>query len=270
MRAVVAAGRRSLELDGDARVERRDDGVALVTLDRPKTNALSIGLLERLGSVVAELSADPPGAVVLWGGPRTFSAGADVTELSDAHHAAAVTAAFHHVTAQLAALPRATVAAVTGYAFGGGLELALACDLRVVADDARLGQPEIRLGIIPGGGATQRLPRLVGTSRAKDLILTGRAVRADEALRIGLADRVVAPDRVLDEALAFAADLAAGPVVAHALAKHAVDAGADLTLAEGLDLERSAFVAVFETEDARHGVASFLEHGPGRAHFTGR
>jgi enoyl-CoA hydratase len=252
------------------RVERRDDGVALVTLDRPKTNALSIGLLERLRGVVAELGADPPGALVLWGGPRVFSAGADVTELSEFHRAAAVTGAFHVLTEELAGLPRVTIAAITGYALGGGLELALACDLRVVSDDVRLGQPEIRLGIIPGGGATQRLPRLVGTSRAKDLILTGRQVRAEEALRIGLVDRVVPRDSVLDEAVALGAELAAGPLAAQAVAKRAIDAGAALALKDGLDLEASAFVAVFETEDARRGVASFLEHGPGHARFTGR
>ena len=284
----VAAGSSgpSLELDGDSargesarperdddgtvRVERRSDAVALVTLDRPKTNALSIDVLERLRGVVGELRADPPGAVVLWGGPRVFSAGADVTELSDTRGATAVTRAFHAVTEELAALPRVTIAAIAGYALGGGLELALACDLRVVGDDSRLGQPEIRLGIIPGGGATQRLPRLVGASRAKDLILTGRHVRADEALRIGLADRVAPRDEVLGAALALGAELAAGPLAAQALAKRAIDAGTGLTLEDGLDLEASAFVAAFDTDDAHHGVASFLEHGPGRARFTGR
>jgi enoyl-CoA hydratase/carnithine racemase len=271
VRAVVAAGRRSLNVDGDlARVERRDDGVALVILDRPRTNALSIAVLERLRAIVADLAADPPGAVVLWGGTTTFSAGADVSELSDLTRARAVTSAFHALTTELAALPRATIAAITGYALGGGLELALACDLRIVGADARLGQPVIKLGVIPGGGATQRLPRLVGMSRAKDLILTGRHVRADEALRIGLADRVVPRERVLEEASALAAELAAGPLVAHALAKHAMDAGAQLLLRDALEIEASAFVAAFETEDARRGITTFLEDGPGRARFTGR
>ena len=272
MRRVVATGpARSLDLDGDlARVERRADGVALVTLDRPRTNALSLALLARLRAVVADLASHPPGAIVLWGGPRVFSSGADVGELTGAHGAAAVTASFHAVTTELAALPRVSVAAIAGYALGGGLELALACDLRVMAADARLGQPEIRLGIIPGGGATQRLPRLVGASRAKDLILTGRNVAADEALRIGLADRVVTRQGVLDEALTLAAQLAAGPVAAQALAKRVIDEGADRPLDAALALEASAFEAAADTDDARRGRASFLEHGPVRARFTGR
>ncbi len=168
------------------------------------------------------------------------------------------------------ALPRVTIAAITGYALGGGLELALACDLRVVAEDARLGQPEILLGIVPGGGATQRLPRLVGVSRAKDLIYTGRHVRADEALRIGLADRVVPRDDVLDEAVSLAASFAAGPLQALAAAKRVIDAGIDVPLADALALEVDAFVEVSHTEDAGLGVTSFLEHGPGRARFMGR
>ena len=161
-------------------------------------------------------------------------------------------------------------AAITGYALGGGLELALACDLRVVADDARLGQPEILLGIIPGGGATQRLPRLVGPSRAKDIVLTGRQVGAEEALRIGLADRVVPKSDVLDESLRLASELAQGARVAQVMAKRLVDAAPQTPLREGLDNESRAFVSVFDTDDARHGVESFLEHGPGRARFTGR
>jgi enoyl-CoA hydratase len=244
--------------------------VALVTLERPKMNALSVAFLGLLGDVVAELAADPPGAVVLWGGPRIFAAGADVAEFGQPDAAARIAAAFHRVTTSLEALPRVTIAAVTGYALGGGLELALACDLRVVSADARLGQPEILLGIVPGGGATQRLPRLVGVSRAKDLIYTGRHVGADEAMRIGLADRVVAADQVLDEALALAAELATGPLEALAAAKRVIDKGVDAPLAQALQLEVDAFVSVSHTEDARLGVTSFLEHGPGRARFVGR
>lgn len=251
-------------------LDRRADGVALVTLDRPKMNALSVAFLGQLRDVVAELAADPPGAVVLWGGPRIFAAGADVGEFRQPEAARRIAAAFHSATSALAALPRVTIAAVTGYALGGGLELALACDLRVVSADARLGQPEILLGIVPGGGATQRLPRLVGVSRAKDLIYTGRQVTADEALRIGLADRVVARDDVLDEALALAAGLAAGPLEALAAVKRVIDEGVDAPLAEALELEVAAFVSVSHTEDATLGVTSFLEHGPGRARFVGR
>jgi enoyl-CoA hydratase len=162
------------------------------------------------------------------------------------------------------------IAAITGFALGGGCELAMACDLRVLADNAKLGQPEILLGIIPGGGATQRLPRLVGPARAKDMILTGRQVAADEALRMGLADRVVAADDVLDEALRLGSQLAHGARLAQVLAKRIIDSAPEMPLAQGLDHETSAFVSVFDTEDARHGIDSFLERGPGRARFVGR
>lgn len=251
-------------------VERRSDGVALLTLDRPKANALSVSLLSQLETAVRDLSADPPGAVVVWGGERIFAAGADIAEFGGPDRAVEIGRAFRAAFDGLAALPRATIAAVNGFALGGGCELALACDLRVMADNARFGQPEILLGIIPGAGGTQRLARLVGPARAKDLILTGRQVGAEEAQRIGLADRVVPASEVLSTALELAATLAAGAVIAQGLAKRAVDEGLDAGLAEGLDLEADLFVQVFETEDARLGVASFLEHGPGRARFVGR
>jgi enoyl-CoA hydratase len=170
----------------------------------------------------------------------------------------------------LAAVPRATIAAVNGVALGGGLELALACDFRVCGESAHFGLPEVLLGVIPGGGGTQRLPRLIGVSRAKELIMTGRQVGADEALAIGLVNRVVAPDFVLESALRWAAELAAGPLVAHGLAKAAVDRGLEGTLAEGLALEQEAFAAVARTEDAARGIASFAENGPGKATFVGR
>jgi len=259
--------------DGAVTVDRRHDGVVLLTIDRPKANALSVSLLGRLReavSAVAGPEAEPPGAVVVWGGPRLFAAGADVAEFTEPDGARRIAEAFAGATGALADLRCPTVAAVAGYALGGGLELALACDLRVVSDDARLGQPEILLGIIPGGGATQRLGRLVGTARAKDLIWTGRQVGAEEALRIGLADRVVARGAVLDEALALAAALAAGPRLALRAAKEVVEVGRDLPLADALALEIQAFVDLARTEDARTGVASFLEHGPGRARFVGR
>jgi len=150
------------------------------------------------------------------------------------------------------------------------LELALACDLRVCGENARFGLPEVLLGVIPGGGGTQRLPRLIGASRAKELIFTGRQMRAEEALAIGLVNRVVAPDFVLESALAWAAELAGGPLVAHGLAKAAVDRGLDGTLADGLAIEREAFAAAARTEDAARGIASFAEHGPGKATFVGR
>ena len=251
-------------------VDRRDDGVALVQLDRPKANALSVALLEELAEIARALHADPPGAVVLWGGPRIFAAGADISEFGGPEEARRVGRHFLGTLDAWATIPRVTIAAVNGFALGGGCELALACDLRVAADDARFGQPEILLGIIPGGGGTQRLPRLVGPSRAKDMVLTGRQVPADEALRIGLADRVVPAADVRDAALAWAAELARGPLVAQALAKRAIDDGLDGPLAAGLELEQELFGEVFATEDADAGVRSFLAHGPGRATFTGR
>jgi enoyl-CoA hydratase len=250
-------------------VERRPDNVALIRLDRPKANALSAAVLGQLHDAATALSADPPGAVVLWGGRRIFAAGADIVEI-DGTGAPAVGANFARALGAVAALPRATIAAVNGYALGGGLELALACDFRVCAEDARFGLPEVLLGVIPGGGGTQRLPRLIGSSRAKELILTGRQVRADEALSIGLVNRVTPPDDVLEAALTWAAELAAGPLVAHALAKSAVDRGLEVVLAEGLEMEREAFAAAARTEDAARGIASFNEKGPGKATFVGR
>src|SRR3984957_13955484 len=161
-------------------VERRPDNVALIRLDRPKANALSAAVLAQLHAVATGLHEDPPGAVVLWGGRRIFAAGADIVELGDSG-AGSVGANFTEALGALASVPRATIAAVNGYALGGGLELALACDFRLCAVDSRLGLPEVLLGVIPGGGGTQRLPRLIGSSRAKELIFTGRQVRAEEA-----------------------------------------------------------------------------------------
>jgi len=251
-------------------VDRREDGVAVVRLDRPKMNALSTGLLAQLAAAARELTANPPGAVVIWGGERIFAAGADISEFGGPDEASTIGGHFREALDAVAAIPRATIAAVTGYALGGGCELALACDFRVAGERAKFGQPEILLGIIPGGGGTQRLARLVGASRAKDVIFSGRQVAADEALRIGLADRVVADDAVFDEAVRWAAELAAGAVVAQGLSKQAIDAGLDGSLADGVALEQQLFAKVFETEDAGIGVRSFLEHGPGQARFTGR
>jgi enoyl-CoA hydratase len=251
-------------------VERRPDGVALVRLDRPKMNALSRELLGQLATVASELTIDPPGAVVVWGGERIFAAGAEISELGGPAEAADVAGSFHAALDAVAAIPRATIAAVSGFALGGGCELALACDFRVAAENAKLGQPEMLLGIIPGGGGTQRLPRLIGSARAKDLILTGRQVGSEEAARIGLVDRVVPASEVLDAALSWAAELARGPLVAQGLAKRAIDDGLATGLAQGLSRERDLFVESFHTEDAGIGVRSFLEQGPGKATFLGR
>ena len=250
--------------------ERRDDGVAVVTIFNPKVNALSTEVLRQILSAAEALTENPPGAVVITGGDRVFAAGADITEFGGPDEARVVGDLFLRALNAVADIPRAVVAAISGVALGGGCELALACDFRVASEKARLGQPEILLGIIPGGGGTQRLPRLVGAARAKDLILSGRAIGASEALVWGLVDEVVDPTMVLDRAIAKAAQLAAGAVVAQGLAKRAIDRGLDSTLSAGLDLEQQLFAQVFETEDAKAGVASFLEHGPGKAEFHGR
>jgi enoyl-CoA hydratase len=252
------------------RLERRDDGVAVVTLDNPKVNALSGELLARLATIVADLTADPPGAVVVTGGERIFAAGADITQFGGPDEAKVIGDTIHTALDALAAIPRMVIAAVSGYALGGGCELALACDYRIASEKAVFGQPEILLGIIPGGGGTQRLGRLVGPSKAKDLVLTGRQVPADEALRIGLCDEVVAPEALHERAFALAAELARGAVLAQALAKRAVDEGLSRQLPAGLALERELFVEVFRTQDSQIGVKSFLEQGPGKAAFTGR
>jgi enoyl-CoA hydratase len=251
-------------------LERRDDGVAVVTLNNPKVNALSQGVLADLASVATDLGTNPPGAVVVTGGERIFAAGADISEFGGPEEAAAITASFHWALDALAAVPRFVIAAVAGYALGGGCELALACDYRIASERAVFGQPEILLGIVPGGGGTQRLPRTIGRSRAKELMITGRQVKADEALRIGLADEVVPHEQVHERAFALAAEVAAGAVQGHMFIKRAVDEGMDRWLVDGLALERDVFEQVFHTDDSQVGVRSFLEHGPGRAEFTGR
>jgi enoyl-CoA hydratase/carnithine racemase len=251
-------------------LDRRDDGIALVQLRNGKVNSLSTEVLRQLEVLAGQLTDDPPGAVVVTGSDRIFAAGADISEFAGPDEARAIGERFLSALEAVAAIPRVTVAAVAGPALGGGCELALACDFRLAADTARFGQPEILLGIIPGGGGTQRLARLVGPARAKDLVLSGRQVRADEALAIGLVDEVVPADALLARALDVAATYARGPLAAQALAKQAIDRGLDTDLAAGLRLEQDLFAEVFATDDARLGVASFLENGPGKATFTGR
>jgi enoyl-CoA hydratase len=250
-------------------VERRDDGVAVITLNNPKVNALSQAMLAELRAVAEDLTANPPGAVVVTGGERIFAAGADISEFGGADEAGTIGTGFHTALAAVAGIPRLVIAAISGYALGGGCELALACDYRIGSERAVFGQPEILLGIIPGGGGTQRLPRTVGRSRAKEMMLTGRQVKADEALRIGLLDEVVAGDDLHDRALSLAAEVATGALLAQAMIKRAVDEGLDLAMPEAMALEHELFAEVFRTDDSQVGVKSFLEHGPGKAAFTG-
>jgi enoyl-CoA hydratase len=251
-------------------VERSEDGVAVLRLDRPPANALSTAVLDEIAQAARDLTTDPPGAVVVTGGKKIFAAGADIAEFGGPAEAAKIAGHFREAFDAVAAIPRMTIAAVAGYALGGGCELALACDMRVAADSAIFGQPEVLLGIIPGAGGTQRLTRLVGPARAKDIILSGRRIKAGEALNIGLCDRIFPAEVLEAEARAVAMSFAKGAVAAHALAKRAIDAVYDGSLADGLDVERDLFVEVFETEDAKTGVQSFLENGPGKATFEGR
>ncbi|MFH8796720.1 enoyl-CoA hydratase/isomerase family protein [Streptomyces sp. NPDC017941] len=246
------------------------DGVGTIRLDRPPMNALDIELQDRLKDLAAEVTdSDDVRAVVLWGGEKVFAAGADIKEMQAMDHTAMIvrSRALQEAFTAVARIPKPVVAAVTGYALGGGCELALCADFRIAADNAKLGQPEILLGLIPGAGGTQRLPRLVGPARAKDLIFTGRQVTADEALTIGLVDRVVPAAEVYGQAHAWAARLAKGPALALRAAKEAVDAGLEADIDTGLAVERTWFAGLFATEDRERGMRSFVEEGPGKAKF---
>ncbi len=247
--------------------------VGTIRLDRPPMNALSVQVQEELRAAAREATERREvRAVVLYGGPKVFAAGADVKEMAGMSYTDMVdrSAGLQSAFTEVAHIPKPVVAAVTGYALGGGLELALCADLRFAADTARLGQPEILLGIIPGAGGTQRLPRLVGPAKAKDLVFTGRHVRAEEALAIGLVDRVVAADDVYRSAVEYASQFADGPAYALRAAKEAIDAGLEVDLDTGLRIERQQFAALFATEDREVGMTSFVDSGPGKAQFVGR
>lgn len=249
------------------------DAVATIRLDRPKMNAINLAVQAELRAVAAEVTErDDIKAVVIWGGERIFAAGNDISEMSDLTYADMVKNAgpLQEAVNAIARIPKPVVAAINGYALGGGCELALAADIRIAADDATLGQPEILLGIIPGAGGTQRLSRLVGPSKAKDLIFTGRFVKADEALAIGLVNRVVPAADVYAEAVAWASQFSAAASIALRAAKEAIDKGLESDLETGLAIERQQFAGLFATEDRTIGMTSFVESGPGKARFVGR
>jgi enoyl-CoA hydratase/carnithine racemase len=238
------------------------DGIGTIRLERPPMNALNVQLQAELWAVANEATErDDVRAVVLYGGEKVFAAGADIKEMlgmgytAMAAHAGKLSGALDAV----ARIPKPVVAAVTGYALGGGCELALTADWRVAAEDAKLGQPEITLGVIPGAGGTQRLARLVGPARAKDLIMSGRFVPASEALAIGLVDKVVPREQVYDAALALVRPYVDGPALALRAAKLAVDGGLDMDLASGLRLESQLFAALFGTVDKLEGMSAFIE-----------
>lgn len=236
------------------------DSVATITLNRPPVNALNAELITDIGIALSEAEAGDVRAVIVTGRPH-FAAGADIAGFQkafDGEGAPGLAASLAAVVTQLQSLKKPTIAAIRGFALGGGLELAMGADLRYLADDARVGQPEILLGIIPGAGGTQRLPRLVGYQRALEMCLTGRQVDAEEAAEIGLADKVVPADDLFDTVMNDAVQFASGPTAAYAAAKRAVAGGWGAPLDRGLDIEAFEFDGVFATNDAQIGVAAFL------------
>ena len=252
-------------------LEVAESGVATLRLNRAPVNALNEQVAREIGEAVDRAAGDESvRAVVVYGGEKVFAAGADIKEMEtkDAVQMFRYIGSFQDVFSRLENLPQVTIAAVTGYALGGGCELSLACDFRICADDATLGQPEIKLGVIPGAGGTQRLPRLVGVTRAKDIIFSGRFVKADEALRIGLADEVVPADKVYERAVEIAEQYARGPGVALMAAKQVIQNGLEVDQATGLMLERQAFAALFASEDQKIGMKAFV--GKSKPEFTGK
>jgi enoyl-CoA hydratase/carnithine racemase len=248
-------------------------GIGTIRLQRPPVNALNFEIQDGLHAAALEATGRRDvAAVIIYGGEKVFAAGADVKEMQAMTYTDMVdrSAALQAAFIAIARIPKPTVAAITGYALGAGCELALACDFRVAADDAKLGQPEVALGVIPGAGGTQRLSRLIGPARAKDMIFTGRPVPAAEALRIGLVDEVVAPDQVYPAARARAQVYVGGPAYAIRAAKEAIDRGLEVDLETGLEIERMQFAGVFATRDRDLGMAAFVEHHKGGAQFEGR
>lgn len=249
-----------------------DGGVGTIRLDRPKMNALDAQMQRELIEVSLEADTrDDVAAVVVYGGERVFAAGADIKEMGAMSYQqmARHSVLLQDFTKALAAIGKPTVSAITGFALGGGCEVALATDVRFAADSAKLGQPEVLLGVIPGAGGTQRLARLIGPAKAKDLIYTGRFVGAAEALAIGLVDQVHPDDQVYAKAVEWARQFVGGPALALRAAKSAVDRGLEVDLVTGLEIERMEFSGLFATDDQTVGMQSFIENGPGKATFGG-
>jgi len=248
-------------------------GIGTIHLARPPMNALDIEVQEGIRSAAEEASERRDvAAVIVYGGEKVFAAGADIKQMQAMSYTDMVdrSSALQSALTAVARIPKPTVAAITGYALGGGCELALCCDFRVAGDNAKLGQPEILLGVIPGAGGTQRLARLIGPARAKDLIYTGRFVDSAEALSIGLVDEVVPADDVFAAARRRVERYVGGPAYALRAAKEAVDRGLETDLTTGLEIERMLFAGLFATRDRDLGMSSFVEKGPGKAQFEGR
>ena len=255
-------------MPGLVNLERRG-AVGVILLDRPKVNALNQELVAELDAMCAELEQDRSvRAAVVYGGERTFSAGADLKEMAEGtpEDVRNRVGALQNVCDRIEALPLVTIAALTGYALGGGCEIAMACDFRFAVPNAKLGQPEIVVGLIPGAGGTQRLPRLVGPARAKWMIYTGEFVDAPKAYEWGLVDEIAETD-VLGVALDRAGRYADGPTLSLAAAKRAIN---HAVRSDGYDLELDEFVKLFDTRDTRHGLESFEKDGPGKASYEGR
>ncbi|TQJ51597.1 enoyl-CoA hydratase-related protein [Phycicoccus sp. SLBN-51] len=250
-----------------------DGGIATILLKRPPMNALNVEIQEALREAAEEVTERRDvAAVIIYGGEKVFAAGADIKEMETMSYTDMV---FHSRRLQsafsaVARIPKPTVAAITGYALGGGCELTLTCDFRVAARNAKLGQPEVLLGVIPGAGGTQRLARLVGPAKAKDLVYSGRFVSADEALAMGLVDEVVEEaEDVYAAARARVERYVSGPAFALRAAKEAIDRGLEVDLDTGLEIESMQFASLFATRDREIGMRSFVENGPGKAKFEG-
>jgi enoyl-CoA hydratase len=248
----------------------RTDRVATITLNRPKAlNALNSQVMTEVTTAAAELDKDPGvGAIIVTGNDKAFAAGADILEMADLSFGDVFEADFFELWSKFAATRTPTIAAVAGYALGGGCELAMMCDILIAADTAKFGQPEIKLGVLPGMGGSQRLTRAIGKAKAMDLILTGRTIDAVEAERAGLVSRLVPADSLIDEALAVAETIAGMSLSASRMAKEAVNRAFESSLTEGLLYERRLFHSAFATADQKEGMAAFAEKRA--ANFTHR
>jgi enoyl-CoA hydratase len=239
----------------------RNDRVGTITLNRPSAlNALNTQVMNEVTTAAAEFDNDPGiGAIILTGSEKAFAAGADIKEMAAQSFGDVFGADFFAGWARFAAIRTPTIAAVAGYALGGGCELAMMCDVLIAADTAKFGQPEIKLGVLPGMGGSQRLTRAVGKAKAMDMILTGRMIDASEAERSGLVSRLVPADNLLDEAIAVATEISQMSLSAARMAKEAVDRAFESSLAEGLLFERRIFHSAFGTDDQTEGMAAFVE-----------
>lgn len=250
-----------------------EGGIATVRIDNPKMNPLNSDIQTSLGRVAADLAAnDEVRAAILTGGEKVFAAGVDIKEMQGMSYSEMLVSGtrLQNAFKALAELPFPTVAALEGYALGGGFELAMTCDFRVASSTVKVGQPEVLLGVIPGAGGTQRLPRLVGVSKAKELVFSGRMVDAEEALEIGMVDKLVDPGTTYEAALEMVKPYVTGPAMAIRAAKEAINRGMEAGIDAGLAIETQLFAGMFATADKQSGMTSFVENGPGKATFEGR